>query len=90
MRKAVQALRSWVFAFDMDTSQITSIYKYQAVDGKLSTLGQPTEAQLVSAARAGFDAVINLALYNDPHYSLPILKESTAQTECWAGFKTYS
>ena len=54
----------------MDKSQIGDIYKYQAVDGGLSTSGQPTEAQLASAAREGFGVIINLALHDDPRYSL--------------------
>lgn len=54
----------------MGGSRISDIYNYRAVDLKLSTAGQPTEAQLASVARAGFGVVINLALHNDPHYSL--------------------
>ncbi len=40
------------------------------MDDMLSTSGQPTEAQLASVAREGFGVVINLALHNDPRYSL--------------------
>jgi protein tyrosine phosphatase (PTP) superfamily phosphohydrolase (DUF442 family) len=40
------------------------------VDDRLGTSGQPTEAQLADVARAGFTAVINLALHDDPRYSL--------------------
>ena len=54
----------------MEKSEITDIYAYQAIDALLSTSGQPTEAQLAAAARAGFSVVINLALHNDPRYSL--------------------
>jgi protein tyrosine phosphatase (PTP) superfamily phosphohydrolase (DUF442 family) len=54
----------------MDTSQIRDIYNYHAVDDMLSTSGQPTEAQLVSVAREGYGLVVNLALHNDPRYSL--------------------
>ena len=54
----------------MNTSQISDIYKYQAVDDTLSTSGQPTEAQLTLLARDGFNVIINLALHNDPRYSL--------------------
>jgi len=54
----------------MDKSQINDIYKYQAVDDMLSTSGQPTEAQLASVAREGFGVIVNLALHNDPRYSL--------------------
>lgn len=51
-------------------SKITDIYEYLAVDTTLSTSGQPTEAQLAAVAHAGFRVVINLALHNDPRYSL--------------------
>ena len=37
------------------------IYNYRKVNDQLSTAGQPTEAQLRSAAEEGFRAVINLA-----------------------------
>ena len=54
----------------MGGSQINDIYNYRAVDQKLSTSGQPTEEQIASVAREGFSVVINLALHNDPRYSL--------------------
>jgi uncharacterized protein (TIGR01244 family) len=47
------------------------IYKYRAVDEAIGTSGQPTEAQLAGIAQAGFRTVINLALHDDPRYSLP-------------------
>jgi protein tyrosine phosphatase (PTP) superfamily phosphohydrolase (DUF442 family) len=34
------------------------------------TCGQPTEAQLAAARHAGVEVVINLALHDDPRYSL--------------------
>jgi uncharacterized protein (TIGR01244 family) len=46
-----------------------TIYNYLKVGEHFSTAGQPTEEQLVSAAREGFRTVINLAP-NDPRYSL--------------------
>lgn len=54
----------------MDASPITDIYEYRPVTDTLSTSGQPTEAQLASLAREGFEVVVNLALHNDPRYSL--------------------
>lgn len=45
------------------------VYNYRKVTDSCSTAGQPTEAQLVSLAEEGFQAVINLATY-DPRYSL--------------------
>ncbi|MBI3896918.1 MAG: protein tyrosine phosphatase family protein [Gammaproteobacteria bacterium] len=50
--------------------KVVDIYNYRPVDSKLSTSGQPSEAQLAAAAREGFEVVINLALHNDPRYSL--------------------
>lgn len=53
------------------TDQVSDIYNYRGVDDSLATGGQPTEGQLAAAARAGFEVVINLALHDDPRYSLP-------------------
>jgi uncharacterized protein (TIGR01244 family) len=50
---------------------LAMIYNYRAVDETLGTSGQPTAAQLAAIAQAGFQTVINLALHNDPRYSLP-------------------
>jgi protein tyrosine phosphatase (PTP) superfamily phosphohydrolase (DUF442 family) len=47
------------------------IYNYRAVDAWLSTSGQPTEAELRAVAADGYRVVINLALHDDPRYSLP-------------------
>ena len=55
----------------MTSTALSSIYNYRAVDESLSTSGQPTVAQLKSVAEAGFRTVINLALHDDPRYSLP-------------------
>ena len=53
------------------TSSLTSIYNHRAVSDTLGTSGQPTVAQLGAIAQAGFGTVINLALHDDPRYSLP-------------------
>jgi uncharacterized protein (TIGR01244 family) len=55
----------------MSDTALAAIYNYRAVDDRLATSGQPTVDQLRSIAAAGFDAVINLALHDDPRYSLP-------------------
>jgi len=55
----------------MPPSGLEDIRNYRPVDDRLSSAGQPTVAQLESVARAGFEVVINLALHNDPKYSLP-------------------
>ncbi len=55
----------------MVDSALSSIYNYRAVDESLGTSGQPTAAQLAAIAAAGFATIINLALHDDPRYSLP-------------------
>ena len=55
----------------MTESALSDIYNYRAVDDALCTSGQPTVAQLASIATAGYKTVINLALHDDPRYSLP-------------------
>jgi uncharacterized protein (TIGR01244 family) len=54
-----------------DSSLLTAIHNYRAVDETLATSGQPAQAQFASIAQAGFSTVINLALHDDPRYSLP-------------------
>lgn len=54
-----------------ESPPISSIYKYRAVDDLLCTSGQPTVEQLSAIAAAGFKTIINLALHDDPRYSLP-------------------
>jgi protein tyrosine phosphatase (PTP) superfamily phosphohydrolase (DUF442 family) len=46
------------------------IKNFAAINERLSTAGQPTEAQLEEVAKAGFDVVVNLGLVGQP-YSLP-------------------
>lgn len=50
---------------------LDDIYNFRAVDDRLATSGQPTETQLREVAAQGFEVVINLALHDDPRYSLP-------------------
>ena len=50
---------------------VGDIYNYLRIDETLSTSGQPSEQELAAAAREGFEVVINLALHDDPRYSLP-------------------
>jgi len=50
---------------------LESIKNFRRVDERLATAGQPTEAQLDAVAMQGFEVVINLALHDDPRYSLP-------------------
>jgi protein tyrosine phosphatase (PTP) superfamily phosphohydrolase (DUF442 family) len=55
----------------MTDAALAAIYNYRAVDEMLSTSGQPTVPQLGEVAAAGFKVVVNLALHDDPRYSLP-------------------
>jgi uncharacterized protein (TIGR01244 family) len=50
---------------------IEQIYNHRAIDDRLGSSGQPTVAQLADIAAAGYTTVINLALHDDPRYSLP-------------------
>lgn len=47
------------------------IYNHRAIDDRLGSSGQPTVTQLADIAEAGYTTVINLALHDDPRYSLP-------------------
>ena len=49
---------------------LADIRNFEAVDDRLGTAGQPTEAQLGDVAAAGYAAVVNLGLL-DPKYCLP-------------------
>ena len=52
-------------------ASVTDIYNYLRIDEMLATSGQPSEEELAAAAGDGFEVVINLALHDDPRYSLP-------------------
>ena len=54
----------------MDTPELNAIYNYYRLSDRLATSGQPGEEELAAVARAGFEAVINLALHGE-EYSLP-------------------
>jgi protein tyrosine phosphatase (PTP) superfamily phosphohydrolase (DUF442 family) len=49
---------------------LTDIRNFHAIDPRLGTAGQPTEAQLREVAAEGYAAVANLGLL-DPKYCLP-------------------
>ena len=51
-------------------NSVGDIYNYREAAPDLATSGQPREDQLVAIAEAGYDVVINLALRDDPRYSL--------------------
>jgi protein tyrosine phosphatase (PTP) superfamily phosphohydrolase (DUF442 family) len=50
---------------------VTDIYAYREAAPDLATSGQPKEKLLAEIAQAGYQVVINLALHDDPRYSLP-------------------
>ena len=54
----------------MSTPTVTAIYNYRPIDGQLATSGQPNEDQLAAIAAEGYEVVVNLALHDDPRYSL--------------------
>ena len=49
---------------------ISDIHNYRQAAPDLATSGQPREDQLAAIAAAGYNVVINLALHDDPRYSL--------------------
>jgi protein tyrosine phosphatase (PTP) superfamily phosphohydrolase (DUF442 family) len=55
---------------DISMANIREIYNYREAAPDLATSGQPREDQLASIAEAGYDVIINLALHDDPRYSL--------------------
>jgi len=52
-------------------ASISDIYQYRQAASDLATSGQPREEQLSLIAASGYDVVVNLALHDDPRYSLP-------------------
>lgn len=50
---------------------VADIYNFRPIDDRLSTSGQPSEAQLRAVAAEGYEVIINLALHDQPRYSLP-------------------
>ncbi|HSW03342.1 methyltransferase domain-containing protein [Aquabacterium sp.] len=55
----------------MHDTRLQQIHHCRIVDERLATSGQPSEDQLAAIARAGYQVIINLALHDDPRYSLP-------------------
>jgi uncharacterized protein (TIGR01244 family) len=54
----------------MTISPLSCIRNVRVLDERLATSGQPSEAQLATIAAAGYEVLINLALHDDPRYSL--------------------
>ena len=55
----------------MNAPRASDIVSYLAIDDTLATSGQPSVEELGALARDGTEVVINLALHDDPRYSLP-------------------
>lgn len=70
-------LRAWHSCFSgsphsfVDEARAGDILNYLRIDEGLATAGQPSEEALAAVAREGTQVVINLALHDDPRYSLP-------------------
>lgn len=54
----------------MTPTPLQDVRNFRRADDRLITCGQPTEEQLASARAAGVEVIINLALHDDPRYSL--------------------
>jgi len=52
-------------------SKLEKLYNFRVITPSLTTSGQPTEEQVKDLAAEGIQVVINLALHDDPSYSLP-------------------
>jgi uncharacterized protein (TIGR01244 family) len=49
---------------------LSDIFNYRQLSPTLAASGQPDEQDLTDVARAGYKVVINIALHDDPRYSL--------------------
>lgn len=52
------------------TDSLAEIRNLRRISPALATSGQPTEQHLAAIAAEGFEVVVNLALHDDPRYSL--------------------
>lgn len=50
---------------------LDDIFNVRFVSASLATSGQPSEEELSAIAAAGYRVIINIALHDDPRYSLP-------------------
>ncbi|MEO8005455.1 MAG: sulfur transferase domain-containing protein, partial [Betaproteobacteria bacterium] len=67
-----QRLSQWpaMHAQEETTVGIADIHNFRQAAPDLATSGQPNEDQLAAIAAAGYDVLVNLALHDDPRYSL--------------------
>ena len=54
----------------MSPVSVLDVYNFRQTAPDLATSGQPTEEHLGAIAAAGYNVVVNLALHDDPRYSL--------------------
>ncbi|MGH8632876.1 MAG: protein tyrosine phosphatase family protein [Burkholderiales bacterium] len=54
-----------------ESATVAGIYNYRLIGPDLATSGQPKESQLAAIAAEGYEVIVNLALHDDPRYSLP-------------------
>ena len=52
------------------TVGLSDIYNFRPAGPNLATSGQPDEQELGAIAAAGYEVVVNIALHDDPRYSL--------------------
>lgn len=50
---------------------LRDIYNFRQLSPQLAASGQPNEQELFAVAKAGYKVVFNIALHDDPRYSLP-------------------
>ncbi len=53
------------------SADFSNIYNYRQASPLVATSGQPKAERFKEIAAAGYEVVINLALHDDPRYSLP-------------------
>ena len=51
-------------------ASLEDVYNFRQADERIATSGQPSEPELAAICAAGYTVVINLALHDDPRYSL--------------------
>ena len=61
---------AWIGHTRNTRAMISDIYNYRQVTSRLATSGQPDESELAAIAAAGYAVVVNLALHDNPRYSL--------------------
>ena len=55
----------------MTTPALSDIYNVRLATPNIASSGQPDEDELAAIAAAGYRVIVNIALHDDPRYSLP-------------------